>query len=168
MQYKMILALPLFMFSVKTFSQTHTDGENALAKMQAQVKEYKLDTTAPPDDQITRKIIELRQAKGGFNINQVVLYKLLEEKQKGKSNSDHIEQLYTFFNTGNGQKWLNNAVIRIYRAHFTLEELNQIAEFYKTSAGRKMAETYPLVIMQSATAASLITEIYEKANPEKK
>ena len=35
-----------------------------------EVKSYKLDTSAVPNEKITRKINELRQLRGGFNINE--------------------------------------------------------------------------------------------------
>ena len=131
------------------------------------VKEYKLDTSAAPNDKITGKIIELRDLRGGFNINEVVDYKLEEDKQKGEISNSEFMKFSEFMKTGNGKKWLDNAVVWIYRQHFTYKELKQLVKFYKTPAGRKLSDELPIVMMQSLIAAEMIKEIYSKQYPKK-
>lgn len=63
-----------------------------------------------------------------------------------------------YIETGNGKKWLDNAMIRIYREHFTLPEVEAAIAFYKTSAGQKMASDFPILMIQSLKAAELIME----------
>lgn len=136
-------------------------------KITGSVKEYKLDTTAAPADKFTNKIVELRTLKGGFNINEAIDYKLEEDKQKGEIPIAEFEKFAAFMKTGNGKKWLDNAVIWIYRQRFTYKELKQLVRFYKTSAGRKMSADFPIIMMQSLTAGEMIKGIYEKQQAAK-
>ncbi|MEI9943553.1 MAG: DUF2059 domain-containing protein [Chitinophagaceae bacterium] len=149
-----------------TFSQSDTAiKEKYLSifdKIANGVKEYKLDTSFAPVDKITKKIVELRSLKGGFNINEAIDYKLEEDKQKGDAPVSEMSKFTEFMKTGNGKKWLDNAVVWIYRQHFTYKELKQLVKFYKTPAGRKMSGAFPVVMMQSLAAAEMIKEGYSK------
>lgn len=124
------------------------------------VKDFQLDTTSAPTDKITKTIIELRNLRGGFNINEVVDYKIQEDRQKKEIPKEEIDKLETFFKTGNGKSWLDNATIWIYRKHFTYKELKRLVKFYKTSAGQKMATDFPIIMMQSLRAAEMIKDMY--------
>jgi uncharacterized protein len=126
------------------------------------IKEYKLDTSAAPNDKITMKITELRNLRGGFNINEAIEFKLEEDKQKGEIPAAELAEFAAFMKSGNGKRWLDNAVVWIYRNHFTYRDLKQMVKFYKTAAGRKMAEDFPIVMLESLTAAEKIKEIYGK------
>jgi hypothetical protein len=59
-------------------------------------------------------------------------------------------------------------MIHIYRQHFTYNELKQLVRFYKTSAGKKMAKDFPLIMMKSLIAAQIIhdTLIAEQKTPK--
>ena len=145
------------------FAQVNTgEKKNALSifeRIAKSVKDYKIDTTNAPDDKITRKIIELRRLRGGFNINEVVDFKLEEDRQKKEIPVEELDRLSQFFKTGNGKKWLDNSAIWIYRQHFSYKDLRQLVRFYKTSAGQKMADDFPIVMMQSLAAAEMIKGI---------
>ena len=136
-------------------------------KISKGIKEYKLDTSLAPNDKITRKIIELRDLRGGFNINEVVDYKIEEDKQKGEIPDSEAKRFSEFMKTGNGKKGLDNSVVWIYRQHFTFQELKQLVKFYRTPAGRKMSEELPIVMMQSLIAAEMIKDIYSKQQQKK-
>lgn len=131
-------------------------------RISREVKDYTLDTSAAPDDKVTRKIIELRHLKGGFNINEAIDYKLEEDKQKGEIPGQEFRIFSDFMKTGNGKRWLDNAMVWIYRKHFTYKELKQLVKFYKTPAGRKMSSEFPVVMLQSLTAAEMIKNIFSK------
>jgi len=137
--------------STHAFSQT-----DIFKKIVSEIETYVPDTTAAPDDKITRKIIEIRQLRGGFNINEAIEFKLQEDRQKGDLSQEQFDKAAAFFSTGNGRKWLDNAVIWIYRKHFTYAELKQMAKFYRTSAGKKMGSELPVIILQSLKAAEVI------------
>lgn len=131
------------------------------------VKEFQLDTTSVPEDKITKKIIELRNLKGGFNINEALDFKIEEDRQKNEVPKAELEKLSLFFKTGNGKKWLDNAVIWIYRQNFTYKELKQLVKFYKTSAGKKIATNFPILMLQSLRAAEMLKDIYVQQQKQK-
>lgn len=153
------------MLTVVGFSQADTSStKNPSAvfnNITKRVKEFRLDTTAAPDDKITEKIIELRNLKGGFNINEAINFKIEEERQKTETPTAELDKLSDYFNTGNGKKWLGNAITWIYRRNFTYAELKQLVKFYKTAAGQKMASEFPVIMLQSLQAGEMIKEMYK-------
>lgn len=144
------------------FSQNDTKKNSAdiFDRITKSVKEFQLDTTAAPDDKTTRKIIKLRNLKGGFNINEAIEFKIEEDRQKNEIPKAELDKLSDFFKSGNGKKWLDNATIWIYRRNFTYKELKQLVKFYTTAAGQKMAANFPNIMMQSLRAAEMIKDIY--------
>lgn len=124
------------------------------------VQDFKLDTSAVLNDKVTKKIRELRSLRGGFNINEALSFKLEEGLKKGEISQDEFNKVSDFFKLGQGKIWLDNAMNSIYRKHFTYAELKQLTRFYKTSAGKKMAIDFPIIMMQSIRATELIKEIY--------
>jgi len=164
------LALLFCLFTFTGFSQRDTAegkiGSEIFDRIARGVKDFKLDTSAAPDDKITRKINELRNLRGGFNINEAVDFKIEEDKQKNEIPKEELEKLSGFFKSGDGKKWLDNAVIWIYRQHFTYKELKQLVKFYKTSAGQKLATDFPVIMIQSLKAAEMIKDIYTHQSNE--
>ncbi len=127
-------------------------------KIALEMKEFKLDTTLVPNDKLSKRIEKLRSLKGGFNINEAIEFKIAEERSKANAPTEELDKIEAFFKTENGKKWLNNAVIWIYRKQFTLKEINQLIRFYKSSAGQKMAEKFPILMIQSLKAGEEIKE----------
>jgi hypothetical protein len=121
-----------------------------------EVKSYKLDTSTVPNDKITRKINELRRLRGGFNINEAIMFKMGEEEQKKETAKATLDYLKEQFTTGKGKQWLDNAVIHIYRDQFSYKELKQLVKFYRTSAGQKLASDFPFIMMKTLMAAQII------------
>ena len=137
-------------------------------KITTEVENYKLDTSSPPNDKLTRKIIELRKLRGPFNINEVLKYKLEEDKQKKEIFKEESDKFSNFLNSGNGKKWLDNSVIWIYRQQFTYKEVKHLVKFYKTSTGQKMATDFPVIMVESLRASEMIKDIMYskiKSNP---
>jgi len=158
-----ILLFAFCLFAPTVFSQSDSTkaGINSIfERIGKEVKDYRLDTTNAPNDKIMRKIIELRNLRGGFNINEALEYKLEEDRQKNEVPKEELDNLSNFFKSGNGKKWLDNAVIWIYREHFSYKELKQLVKFYKTEAGQKMATDFPVIMMQTLTAGEMIRNLY--------
>jgi len=130
-------------------------------------KNFKVDTSAAPNDKITRKIIEVRNLRGGFNINEAIQFKIEEDRQKKEMPAAQLDSLAVFFTTGNGNRWLNNAMIWIYRNHFTYTELKQLVKFYRSVAGRKMSGSFPVVMLQSLIAAENVKSMYMQSAGKK-
>lgn len=146
------------------FSQTDPQVKavdlSVFERLTTEVKNYKPDTSAVPNDKVTRKIIEVRELKGGFNINEAVAFKIEEERQKKETPKEELDKMAAFFKSGNGKKWLDNAVIWIYRQRFTYKELRQLAKFYRTPAGKKMGNDFPVIMLQSLAAGEMIKAMY--------
>ncbi|MES2776529.1 MAG: DUF2059 domain-containing protein [Bacteroidota bacterium] len=166
---------PISIFLLATAITASSQSDTALNEKQASifdkiskgVKEYKLDTSLAPNDKITKKIIELRDLKGGFNINEAIDYKLEEDRLKGEIPATEFAKFSEFMKSGNGKKWIDNAVIWIYRRLFTYRELKQLIKFYKTPAGRKMSDEFPVIMLQSLAAGEMIKDLYSKQQPKK-
>lgn len=158
-------SIAYFMMATSAFSQADTlkfKNSTIFERLTKDLKEYRPDTTEVPDDKITMAIKELRNLRGGFNINEAIEYKLEEDKQKKEMPEAEFEKFSIFLRSGNGKKWLDNSVTWIYRQHFTYRELKALIKFYKTSAGQKMATEFPMVMMKSLAAAENVKEIYMK------
>lgn len=152
------------LFSAILFAQTGRPAEekttSVFERMTASAADFQPDTSSLPNDSITGIIMELRTVRGGFNIDEAVEFKIEEARQKNEISQTAADSLLAFFTTGNGKKQLDNAVMWIYRKHFTYEELQQIVAFYKSSAGQKFATEFPFVVLESFKAAELIQKNY--------
>ena len=155
----------LFLFlccflSIMVVAQTDTANKATMApvfeRILTSMRTFKPDTTAPPNDKFTQKILELRNLRGGFNIYEAIDFKLEEDRQKGEMSPAQMEGLTQFFKAGSGKRWLDHAVIWIYRQHFTYSEVKGLVKFYKTSAGQKMADQFPMVMLQTLAAAEML------------
>jgi len=168
MAKQVILFFIVGLFTINGFAQTDTAKAGNMAsifeRIGKEVKDYHLDTTAVPADKITREIIQLRNLRGGFNVNEALEYKIEEDLQKKELSKEEADKISYFFKTGNGKRWLDNAVIWIYRDHFTYKELKQLVKFYKTDAGQKMATDFPIIMMQTITAGEMIKGFYAQQN----
>lgn len=154
---KKITAVFILLMSTIIINAQTTDT-GIFERLTAEMKEFKLDTSTAPNDKLTKKIIELRTLRGGFNITEAIAFKIAEERTKEGANKAEIDKMDAFFTTGNGKRWLDNAVTWIYRKQFTYEEVSALVKFYKTTAGKKMANSFPLIMVQSLKAAEDIQE----------
>src|SRR5690349_11719168 len=91
--------LILLALAVVTQAQNVTNDKvpGIFQRITSAVKDYKLDTTSAPDDKLTRKIIELRTVKGGFNINEVISFKIEEDRQKKDISDEDANKIAAFF-----------------------------------------------------------------------
>jgi len=164
MRKRTTLTLIFSLVTTVGFSQNDTGtskiSSEVFDRIAKTVKDFQLDTSSAPNDKTTRKIKELRSLRGGFNINEAIGFKMEEDRQKKEISEAELNKLSDFFSSGDGRKWLDNAMIWIYRQHFTYRELKQLVKFYKTAAGRKMATDFPLIVMQSLRAAEMIRDLY--------
>jgi hypothetical protein len=137
-------------------SSIENSSANELIKIINDIKSYKPDTSEVPNDKITRKIIEFRNLRGGFNINTVMDYKIHEDEGKDETSKKNASILREQFHSGNAKKWLDNSIIWIYRKEFTYKELKKIVRFYKTRAGQKFSEKNLAILLKSVVAAESI------------
>lgn len=169
MKFYFIIFL-IFSSTVFSFAQTDSTikikAASIFNQLTTSLSSYKVDTSAVPNDKITRTIAALRKARGGFNINEAIMFKLGEDRQKNEITQADSLNLSNYFFKGDGKIWLDNSITWIYRNHFSLSELKQMLKFNKTAAGKKMSSEFPLVMLKSLMAAEKIKAMYAE-NPIK-
>jgi len=156
MMMRPIFCLVLILVMHNGFAQQSNDS--TFTRITDAVSKYKIDTTTPPPDKNTRLIIQLRELKGGFNINEAIRFKMQEDLQKKELTQQQYDQLHTYFSSGTGKRLLDNAVIWIYRQQFSTKELKQLVKFYKTVAGQKLSANFPVIMLQTLAAAQVIKD----------
>lgn len=127
-------------------------------RIMGEVSQFKPNFSSPPSDRITEKIREFRNLRGGFNIREAIAFKLQEDRNEKKMPEGELDALSAYLTNGEGAQAIDNAVTWIYREHFTLAELKQLIKFYKTSAGKKMSEVFPIIMMKSLLVAESVKE----------
>jgi uncharacterized protein len=154
-----VLIYMLVLISIRTNAQSPS---GIFTRITEELKQFKPDTTQVPEDAITRKIRELRDLRGVFNINEAVQFKIAEDSVKQEITAEEAHKLRESFTNGHARRLLDNAVINIYRSHFTHKELKQLVRFYRTPAGRKMAVDFPVVMLKSLMSAEMIKNAVTK------
>jgi uncharacterized protein len=153
MRPTLLTMLALCIFSFYTYSQKDTA---ALSRIAGMLQDFQPDTTTPPNYKITAKINELRMLKGPFNINEAIQFKIAEDRQKAGTPKEELDAAEKYFTQGKGKTWIDNAMTWIYRRNFTYDELEDLVKFYKSSAGKKLANNLPIIMLQSLKAAETI------------
>ena len=135
-----------------------------MQRISKEISGFKADTSAVPNDKITKKIEELRKYRGKFNVDALVDIKLAQAKKSHLLSKEQYDQANNFFKKGNGKRWLDNAIIWVYRKHFSYKELKAMVRFYRSTAGQKWASEFPIVAIQNSLAAEQIGKIYKNMN----
>lgn len=162
---KLLFVLSLLCISFSGFAQTSIVPDSSIfARIAKELKDFKADTSKMPEDSGTMAVQELRALRGGFNINEVISFKISEDSVKGDLSPKEAKELGQYFRSGQGKAWLDNAITRIYQSHFTEEEIQELVRFYQTPAGQKLANEYPIIMMQSIAAGQMVKDAF----PQKK
>lgn len=156
---KNLLLITFLLLSKLIYCQN--SGMEVFKRISAEVENFTVNTSAVPEDKLTQEIRKLRKAKGGFNIDDAVLYKIAEDRNKNDISGEEAEKLINFFTKGDGKIMLENAVIWIYRDHFTQPEIKKLKRFYSSSAGKKMSQNFPIIMIESLKSAEKIIENYK-------
>jgi hypothetical protein len=74
----------------------------------------------------------------------------MEEQQKDTVHSkEFYKKLTEDITTGKTSKLLENSLVNIYRRTFTENEIDDLINFFQTSAGKKMDKEFLLLLVQS-------------------
>jgi hypothetical protein len=124
----------------------------------------KYDTLAVPEDNLTRKIRQLRTERSGLTTETIIRIKISDEQGKDKAHDkDFYNKLLAEMTTGNTGRLMENCMINLYRRSFTETEIDELIQFFKTSAGRKMDTDYFLLMVESVKDAE---QLLKKAMTE--
>ena|SRR6266498_2062918 len=110
----------------------------------------KSDTVSVPDDQLTKKIKLLMSEKKGLTLGTILKIKIREEQQKDTVHSkEFYNKLLEDVTTGKTSKLIEKSLINLYRRTFTEKEVDELKNFYQTSAGKKIDKEFLLLLVQS-------------------
>jgi hypothetical protein len=188
--YNVLFSAMFMVITSKCFSQSDTTkGKNITAKKQEDTKidvlstdsavsyykEPLLDTIPPPQDDLTREIKKMLEMTGALNLGVQFAKGLQELRSSGQDilPKEFYERLYDEIANGNGKRWFENAIIKVYRKYLTLEDVKQLNVFYSTPAGKKYISLLPVFLEESKEVGTGIgrylgMKIYEQLLKEGK
>lgn len=159
MKSKIYLSAVIIFLSGYTATAQHDSELNKLKEIMGKAGSMP-DTLAVPNDKLTAEIKTLRRERKTINTDDVIKIKIEEERNKDtKLPAEYYDRLLSAFTNGSAGKWVDNSIIRLYRKYFTESEIKQLIKFYKTSAGKKWASNFPLVMIESVNNAETIMKL---------
>jgi len=160
---KFILILFLNCFAQFGYTQIDTAFIARLKALDS-LNILKLDTADVPNDQLTKKILELKKEKTGLGLESIMYIKIMEDQQKpsNKHPTDFYTALQNEIKNGRTAKLIENSYVYIYRRIFTENEIDDLLRFYKSSAGKKMEREFLPLLVESAKVAEQLLGIAAK------
>ena len=120
----------------------------------------KVDTTSPPEDSLTKKIRIFRSERGLMSFDTAIKYQIENQQSNDtKRPKEFYPGLLGELQHGHASHLIENILINLYRQCFTEKEVDQLVEFYKTPAGKKMMVN---VMIITATAGPAIQQIVKE------
>jgi hypothetical protein len=152
----LILVVGFCILSDGLTAQTDSTAASAIKLLTGNIK-LQVDTIAPPEDSLTIKIRLFRSERGPVNFDNVIKLSIQEKQAKDTTlPKEYYDLLLKECQHGSAHLQIESILINLYRMCFTEQEIDQLREFYKTSAGKKM---FINILMISATAAPAIEKI---------
>jgi hypothetical protein len=110
------------------------------------------DTTAPPDDALTKEIRRYLVITGSTKLG-FQFAKMIVDAQKGNTVDTPPKEFYDLFyqklESERGIRLFENFLVNIYRTHYTVDDMQKMNEFYQTPVGKKILTTMPLILQES-------------------
>jgi hypothetical protein len=160
---KVFILLFLCVIGQYAFSQIDSGFVKALKALDT-ANILKTDTLAPPNDAFTKKIKVLRNERKGLTTENIIRMKLMEEQQKDTVHSkEFYTELQREITTGKTGQLLENSYVNLYRKHFTEREVDDLINFYKSSAGKKLDNEFILLMVQSVKGAEQLLKMAGKS-----
>src|ERR1700730_14284997 len=146
---KLIILIQVSLLPFLSFSQLDT-AFIAQIKALDTANTLRADTASVPNDLLSEKIRQLRSERKGLTVEAVLRIKIMEEQQKDTVHSkEFYKKLLEELTTGKTAKLIENSLINLYMRIFTEKEVDDLVNFYKTSAGQKMDKEFFLLMLQS-------------------
>jgi len=158
---KLLPLLSLFLMPACSFSQIDSSFIKKIKALDtADVLKY--DTMAAPNDPLTQKIKLLRSERTDLTIEKIIQIKIMEEQQKDTSRKAFYQKLLTEASTGRTSTLIETYLVNLYRKTFTEAEIDDLVRFYNTAAGKKMDNSYLLLLVQSVKGAEQLLKMAAK------
>jgi len=157
--------LGIFLMVIPLYAQSQIDT-SFIAKLKTldTANILRADTSDVPNDQLTKKILELKKEKTGLGLESLMYIKIMEEQQK--PNNPHPKDFYSRLQkelmNGRTAKLIENCYVNIYRRTFTESEIDDLLRFYRTSAGKKLEREFLPLLVESAKAAEQLLQLAAK------
>lgn len=162
-QGKVIILLLVFcLITLRVAAQNNSTEIPATFQSLIGNLKLKVDTTAPPEDSLTKKIRILRAERGSLSFDTVIKYSIgSQQSNDTKHSKEYYFNLLDECQHGYAHHLIENILINLYRQCFTEKEVDQLAEFYKTSVGKRLMIN---IFMITATAGTAIQQIVKEAS----
>jgi hypothetical protein len=100
-----------------------------------------IDTTAAPNDELTKEIKKLLVVTNALGASDLLMKGALESQRKNNTSlpDEFYARMLQGIEKGEIGHYLENVVIKIYRQKFTIEEVKEVIKFYDSPVGKKMA-----------------------------
>jgi|GEM_PF-573500 hypothetical protein len=152
----LILLFGLFIFTGISSAQNDTSGVTIFQSLFG-TNRFIIDSSAVPEDPLTQKIRVLRSERGPINFENVIKFTIRDQQSKDTTRpKEYYDKFLEECQTGNAHRNIENVLINLYRQCFTEEEVDQLVEFYKSTAGKKMFKDFLLL---TAIAANTVQDI---------
>ena len=161
--FKVITLLIVFcLTTLRLAAQNNSAGMPAAFQSLIGDLKLKVDTTAPPEDSLTKKIRILRAERGSFSFDTIIKYQILSQQSNDKTHpKEYYVNLLDECQHGYTHHLIENILINLYRQCFTEKEMDQLVEFYQTSVGKRMIID---IFMITATAGTAIQQIVKETS----
>jgi hypothetical protein len=154
----LLLCIGIWLIPGSSQAQEETAGTAAIFSRLAATK-FRVDTTTPPEDQMTAEIRLLRAERGWFNVGNVIKLSIEGEESKDTTHSkEYYDRLLEDCEHGAAHRLIDNIFVNLYRQCFTEAEMKTLMEFYKTSAGKKIATDFIVLAITGANAANEVVK----------
>ena len=157
-----VFLVGMCLYTISTIAQKNQAGIPASLQSLFGNLNLKVDTTSPPEDSLTKKIRIFRAERGSFSFDTVIKYQIESQQSNDtKRPKEYYLNLLDECQHGYAHHLIENVLINLYRQCFTEKEMDQLVEFYKTSAGKKMMVN---VMIITATAGPAIQQIVKETS----
>ncbi len=119
------------------------------------------DTTAAPSDELTKQIKNMLELTGALNIG-VEYAKLMQtddEKARNGLPKEFYQKMFAELTNGPYRDIFENALVKVYRKYYTLDEVNELIAFYKTDIGKKLLERIPALMKEGQEVGMSIGKV---------
>lgn len=118
-----------------------------------------IDTTAAPDDELTKEIKTMLNGSGSMKASVETMKYMIDMQRKNPSQTlpgEFYDRFLQSIESGRIGGLLENAIVKVYREKFTLQEMKEVNAFFSSPAGKKMATEQTALAAASRIAGEKI------------
>ncbi len=124
------------------------------------------DSTEAPNDALTAALKRMLHQTGAMEAALRSMDLIMEQQESANADPNtraFFKRFKEEYRTDRVKRLMGNLMVKVYRKHYTLEEVNQLIVFYNTPLGKKTLQVLPQVMQESqAEGAKLGAVIAEE------